>query len=102
MAGAVHGDMFEVSQVSVFISFRMRLGDGGVWFVKGGYKLVEPNKWRAFLIEFPLTSAWFLSVKRKYGVRICAIVYSVNIFESSPEKVNYACFRQEIGTHKSC
>lgn len=28
--------MFEVSQVSVFIRFRMILGDVGVWLVKRG------------------------------------------------------------------
>lgn len=31
--------MFEVSQVSVFIRFRMILGDGGVWVVKEGGKM---------------------------------------------------------------
>lgn len=33
--------MFEVSQVSVFIRFRMILGDGGVWVVKKGKRQIE-------------------------------------------------------------
>lgn len=42
--------MFEVSQVSVFIRFRMILGDGGVWLVKEG----QDRQRASFLVPFAL------------------------------------------------
>lgn len=44
--------MFEVSQVSVFIRFRMILGDGGVRFFKEGESQIEHPSYAIFLGKF--------------------------------------------------